>query len=63
MAITDRRAMELERLLRRLRQCCFENDKAARLIPVVKARLMPIWDARRAEVTHRRGLRLLQTYT
>jgi hypothetical protein len=35
----------MERLLRRLRQRCFESDKAAALIDPVKARLMPAWDA------------------
>ena len=39
-----KRQAELERLLRRLRMRCFESDKAAALIPVVKARLAPAWN-------------------
>jgi hypothetical protein len=44
--ISAKRQNELERLLRRLRQRCFESDKAAALIPIVKARLAPAWSAR-----------------
>lgn len=60
--MTAQRQKELERLLRRLRQRAFDNDKAAALIPAVKRRLAPIWDARAAEVEHQRGQRLLRLY-
>lgn len=52
--MTPKRQSELESLLRKLRQVCFESDKAERLIPVVKARLMPIWDAHHRETVARR---------
>lgn len=45
--MTQTRRNELESLLARLRAMCFINDKAAALIPVLKARLMPVWHADR----------------
>lgn len=47
--MTKKRQEELEKLLRKLRQRCFDSEKAEKLIPIVKARLMPIWERRVAE--------------
>lgn len=60
--MTPQRQQELEQLLRRLRQRAFDCERAEALIPAVKRRLAPIWDARAAEVEHQRGQRLLRLY-
>jgi hypothetical protein len=44
--MSSKRISQLENTLRRLRQMAFESDRAARLIPKIKARLMPHWNAR-----------------
>jgi hypothetical protein len=59
---SPKREAELERLLRRLRERCFESDRAARLIHVVKARLAPAWDERAAVWAAKRSERLLSLY-
>lgn len=60
--MTTQRASELQRLLRHLRQCSAESDKAAALILVVKRRLAPMFAAQKAADEHRRGQRLLYTW-
>jgi hypothetical protein len=63
MPVSKQRQTELERLLRRLRQRAFSSDKAANLIPIVKARLMPSWDERARDLKHRRGQAMMQLWT
>jgi hypothetical protein len=54
MKLSAKRQKELERLLRKLRQQAFTCDRSAALIPKVKARLMPAWNARHDAVMEKR---------
>jgi len=60
--MSAQRFVELERLLRKLRQRAFDSGKAASLIPVVKARLAPEWCKHVELIAHKRGQRLLYLY-
>jgi hypothetical protein len=42
--MTPTRLAQYETLIRKLRQMCFDNDRAADLIPAVKAHCKKDWD-------------------
>ena len=42
----EKRRRRLERLLKRLRARCYDNEESAALIPLVRARLTPARDRR-----------------
>ena len=63
MIYSEKRQNELEILLRRLRQKCFDSDKAAELIPVVKAALTDNWTRRAEEHKHDAGIRFMNLMT
>lgn len=62
--------MDMERLLRRIRQHPalwgehgrLQEQKAHRILMRCKQKLAPSWDARADQIRHAYGQRLLQTY-